>query len=78
MVYCRKFSVWHINFLNTILYYKHKAVLDSKLPALFILSNKTPGTSSNEQQMDQQFTVTVTAYCLGLKVHITNITVLKT
>jgi len=28
--------------------------------------------------MDQQFTVTVTAYCLGLKIDITNITVLKT
>jgi hypothetical protein len=28
--------------------------------------------------MDQQFTVTVTAYCLGLKMHIRNVTVLKT
>jgi len=45
VVYCRKYSVWHINFMNTILYYKHKAVLDSKIPALFIFSNTSPPTS---------------------------------
>jgi hypothetical protein len=28
--------------------------------------------------MDQQFTVTVTAYCLELKIHINNVTMLKT
>jgi hypothetical protein len=28
--------------------------------------------------MDQQFTVTVTACCLGSKIHIRNVTVLKT
>ena len=27
--------------------------------------------------MDQQFTVTVTAYCLSLKIHIRNVTILK-
>jgi hypothetical protein len=36
------------------------------------------GTSSNEQEMDQHFTVTVTACCLGLKIHTRNVTVLKT
>jgi hypothetical protein len=36
------------------------------------------GTSSNEQEIDQQFTVTVTACCMGLKIHIGYVTVLKT
>jgi len=33
-----------------------------------------------QKKKDQQFTVTVTAtaYCLGLKIRITNVTVLKT
>jgi len=45
LLYCKTYTVWHINLLHTILHYKHKTILDSKFPVFLIFSNESALTA---------------------------------